>query len=84
MVSRSFHTLSDVFFFFTSSDFFFLFFFSHRQIDSIEFAQLEQKVFEGLKAGNEVLKEIQAQMSVEEIDELMLDTQEAIAKQNVT
>jgi len=51
-------------------------------IDSIEFAQMELKVFEGLKQGNAVLKEIHSQMSIEEIDNLMLDTQEAIAYQN--
>jgi len=50
-------------------------------IDSVEFAQMEQKVFESLKAGNEVLKEIHSQMSIDEIDQLMEDTQEAIAYQ---
>jgi charged multivesicular body protein 6 len=53
-----------------------------EMIDSIEFAQLEQKVFEGLKQGNEVLKQIQSQMKIEDIENLMLDTQEAVAYQN--
>jgi len=52
-----------------------------EMIDSIEFAQVEQKVFESLKEGNEVLKEIHAQMSIDEIDKLMEDTQEAIEYQ---
>jgi len=52
-----------------------------QMIDSVEFAQIEQKVFQGLKEGNEVLKEIHAQMSIDEIDKLMEDTQEAIAYQ---
>jgi charged multivesicular body protein 6 len=50
----------------------------HEMIDSIEFAQMEQKVFQGLQEGNKVLQEIHQQMSLEEIDQLMQDTQEAI------
>jgi len=53
-----------------------------EMIDSIEFAQLEQKVFEGLKKGNETLKQIQSQMKIEDVENLMLDTQEAIEYQN--
>lgn len=53
------------------------------QIDSIEFAQMEQKVFEGLKAGNDVLKAIHSEMTIEDVENLMLDTQEAIEYQNV-
>jgi len=52
-----------------------------EMIDSVEFSQMEQKVFESLKAGNDVLKEIHSQMSIDEIDQLMEDTQEAIAYQ---
>jgi len=52
-----------------------------EMIDSVEFAQIEQKVIDGLKQGNDVLKEIHGQMSLEEIDNLMLDTQEAIEYQ---
>jgi len=52
-----------------------------EMIDSVEFSQMEQKVFESLKAGNEVLKEIHSQMSIDEIDQLMEDTQEAVAYQ---
>jgi len=51
-------------------------------IGSIEFAQMEQKIFEGLKQGNQVLQEINSQMSIEEVENLMLDTEEAIAYQN--
>jgi len=36
---------------------------------------------ESLKDGNQVLKEIHSQMSIDEIENLMLDTQEAIAYQ---
>jgi len=53
-----------------------------EMIDSIEFAQMEKKIFDSLKEGNTVLKEIHSQMSIEDIDNLMLDTQEAIEYQN--
>eukprot|EP01116_Phalansterium_solitarium_P015546 TRINITY_DN3440_c0_g1_i1.p1 TRINITY_DN3440_c0_g1~~TRINITY_DN3440_c0_g1_i1.p1 ORF type:complete len:267 (+),score=120.06 TRINITY_DN3440_c0_g1_i1:210-1010(+) len=53
-----------------------------EMVDAVEFAQLEAKVFEGLKQGNAVLKEIQSQMSIEEVENLMLDTQEAVDYQN--
>jgi len=52
-----------------------------EMIDTVEFAQIEQKVIEGLKQGNEVLKEIHSQISLDEIDNLMLDTQEALEYQ---
>ena len=45
---------------------------------------MEAKVFEGLKQGNEVLKDLQGQMSLEDVENLMLDTQEAIEYQNVS
>lgn len=44
---------------------------------------MQQKVFEGLKKGNEVLKEIHSQMSIEDIENIMQETQEAIEYQNV-
>eukprot|EP01117_Protostelium_nocturnum_P004951 TRINITY_DN1793_c0_g1_i1.p1 TRINITY_DN1793_c0_g1~~TRINITY_DN1793_c0_g1_i1.p1 ORF type:complete len:205 (-),score=87.29 TRINITY_DN1793_c0_g1_i1:855-1469(-) len=44
-----------------------------QMIDSIEFTQLEVKVFEGLKEGNQVLKELQNQMKVEDVEALMDD-----------
>jgi hypothetical protein len=45
---------------------------------------MEQAVFSGLAAGNEVLKELHSQMSIDDIEQLMLDTQEAIDYQQVT
>jgi len=53
-----------------------------EMVDSIEFAQMEKKVFDGLKQGNEVLKEIHSEMSVEAVEQLMSDTQDAIDYQN--
>jgi charged multivesicular body protein 6 len=41
------------------------------------------KVFEGLQRGNEVLKQIHSQMTLEDVEKLMDDTQEAIEYQNV-
>jgi charged multivesicular body protein 6 len=50
-------------------------------VDTIEFAQIEKKVFDGLKAGNEALKQIQQEMNIEAVEELMLETQSAIQRQ---
>jgi len=52
-----------------------------EMVDSIEFAKMEQQVFEGLKEGNKVLKQIHSIMSVEDVENLLLDTQEAIEEQ---
>jgi charged multivesicular body protein 6 len=52
-------------------------------VDSIEFSQMEMKVFTGLKQGNEALKEIHNEMSIEAVEQLMSDTQDAIDYQNV-
>ncbi|RUP46269.1 Snf7-domain-containing protein [Jimgerdemannia flammicorona] len=51
--------------------------------NSIEFALVEKQVFDGLKAGNNVLKEIQNEMSLEAVEKLMDETADAIAYQNV-
>ncbi|KAG0174905.1 peptide transporter ptr2 [Apophysomyces sp. BC1021] len=49
---------------------------------SIEYALVEKQVVEGLKSGNEVLKEIHKELSVEAVERLMDDTADAIAYQN--
>jgi len=51
-----------------------------EMINSIEFAQVQHKIFESLKQGNEALKKLQT-MSVEDVEELLLDTKEAIEHQ---
>ncbi|RUS17182.1 Snf7-domain-containing protein [Endogone sp. FLAS-F59071] len=51
--------------------------------NSIEYALVEKQVLDGLKAGNDVLKEIQREMSLEAVERLMDETAEAIAYQNV-
>jgi len=45
---------------------------------------MEVKVFEGLKAGNEVLTQLNKLMDVNEVEKLMLDTEDAIAYQQVS
>ena len=60
-----------------------------QMIDTVEFAKIEKDVFDGLKqglcgwflsyiVGNEVLKELQKEMSVEDVEKLMDETQEAM------
>ena len=49
---------------------------------TIEFKLVEQKVFQGLSQGNQVLKEIQKEISLEDAEKLMQDTQDAIEYQN--
>jgi charged multivesicular body protein 6 len=52
-----------------------------QMVDTVEFAVVEKKVFDGLKTGNEVLKQIQKEMSIEAVEDLMSDTREAIEYQ---
>ncbi|KAL1917590.1 uncharacterized protein VTP21DRAFT_3983 [Calcarisporiella thermophila] len=50
--------------------------------NSIEFALVEKEILSGLKQGNQVLKELQKEMSVESVEKLMEETADAIAYQN--
>jgi len=50
-------------------------------IDSLEFAQIEMKVVEDLKAGNESLKQLHSLMSVEDVERIMDETREAVEYQ---
>jgi len=52
-----------------------------EMVDSIEFAQMEQQVFNRLAEGNAVLKEIHSQMTLDDVEKLMLDTEDALAYQ---
>jgi len=52
-----------------------------QMIDSVEFAQMEKDVFDKLKSGNEVLTALNKEMSIEKIDALMEETEEALAVQ---
>ncbi|KAI6047731.1 Snf7 family [Pisolithus marmoratus] len=46
-------------------------------VSTIEFSLVEVSVLHGLKQGNEVLKEIHREMSIESVEKLMGETQEA-------
>ncbi|XP_050311168.1 charged multivesicular body protein 6-A [Anthonomus grandis grandis] len=48
----------------------------------LEFAEVEQKVLEGLKQGNEALKKITDSMNIEEIERILDETKEAKEKQD--
>ncbi|ORY04734.1 Snf7-domain-containing protein [Basidiobolus meristosporus CBS 931.73] len=51
-------------------------------VNSIEFALVEKEVLAGLSSGNEVLKEIHQEMSIDAVEKLMDETADAIAYQN--
>ncbi|GLE00794.1 hypothetical protein PINS_up009582 [Pythium insidiosum] len=48
-----------------------------EMLDTVEWESQQLKVFEGLKAGNSVLDAIHKEMSVEAVQNLMLETEEA-------
>ena len=50
-------------------------------VNDLEFAQVEQQVVNGLKIGNEALKKANEMLSINEIEQIMDDTAEAIEKQ---
>ena len=52
-------------------------------VDNIEFTQIEMKVVEGLKTGNECLQQMHKIMSLDDVEQVMADTQEAIEYQRV-
>lgn len=52
-----------------------------RMVQDLEFAQIEMKVIEGLKVGNDCLKKMHEVMSIEEVERIMDETQDAIEYQ---
>ncbi|KAK0425945.1 hypothetical protein QR680_009470 [Steinernema hermaphroditum] len=46
-------------------------------VQDLEFAEIEQRVLEGLKKGNESLKEMNKMFSIEDVEKIMDDTREA-------
>ncbi|XP_058027529.1 charged multivesicular body protein 6 [Ahaetulla prasina] len=52
-----------------------------RIVHDIEFTQIEMKVIEGLKIGNECLNRMHQVMSIEEVERIMDETQEAVEYQ---
>jgi len=53
-----------------------------RMIQEVEFAQVELKVVEGLKQGNEALKQLHEVMKLEDVERIMDETKDAIEYQN--
>lgn len=54
------------------------------QVASIEFSLVEKSILLGLQQGNSVLKEIHKEMSVELVEKLMGETDDAVAYQKVS
>uniref|UniRef100_A0A3P9MP08 Charged multivesicular body protein 6a n=1 Tax=Oryzias latipes TaxID=8090 RepID=A0A3P9MP08_ORYLA len=52
-----------------------------HMVQDIEFMQIEMKVIEGLKVGNDCLKSMQQMMSIEEVERILDETQESIEYQ---
>jgi charged multivesicular body protein 6 len=50
---------------------------------TIEFSLIERQIFEGLRVGNEILKTIHNEMSLDNVQKLMDETQEAVEYQQV-
>lgn len=51
-----------------------------EMINAIEFTQFQQKVFDSLKKGTQTLKDLQ--LSLDDVEDVILDTQEAIEHQS--
>uniref|UniRef100_UPI00398EA0EE charged multivesicular body protein 6 n=1 Tax=Pristiophorus japonicus TaxID=55135 RepID=UPI00398EA0EE len=52
-----------------------------QMVQDIEFTQIEMKVIEGLKIGNDCLQKMHEVMSIEEVERIMDETQEAVEYQ---
>ncbi|XP_066291651.1 charged multivesicular body protein 6-A-like [Branchiostoma lanceolatum] len=52
-----------------------------KMVDDIEFASIEMKVVEGLKKGNDCLKEMHKILSLENVEKILDETQEAVEYQ---
>jgi hypothetical protein len=49
----------------------------------MEWSQIQQQVYENIKLGTETLKSFNEQLTAEDIEEILLDTEEALAQQKV-
>lgn len=47
----------------------------------LEFSQIEQKVLDGLKIGNEALKKVHEILTIEEVEKILDETKEGVEKQ---
>jgi charged multivesicular body protein 6 len=50
---------------------------------TLEFTQIEHEVIKGLRMGNDCLKQLNDMMSLDEIEDIMDDTREAMEHQKV-
>ncbi|XP_061782787.1 charged multivesicular body protein 6 [Nerophis lumbriciformis] len=49
-----------------------------RLVQDLEFVQIEKKVLDGLKVGNECLKKMHEVMSIEDVERILDETQDAV------
>ncbi|KAE9414274.1 hypothetical protein Angca_002531, partial [Angiostrongylus cantonensis] len=54
------------------------------QVHDLEFSDIQQRVVEGLREGNEALKKMNAIFDIDEIEKLMEETKEAAEYQEVS
>lgn len=47
----------------------------------LEFSQIEQKVLDGLKVGNEALKKVHEVLTIDEVERILDETKEGVEKQ---
>jgi len=52
-----------------------------KMVQDVEFTQVEMKVVEGLKKGNEALKQLHAVMSIDDVERIMEETAEGVEYQ---
>ena len=52
-------------------------------ITDIEFKRVEESVIKGIQIGNETLKQLNAVFSIEQIESILEETEEGVAKQQV-
>lgn len=52
-----------------------------RMVHDLEFAEIERRVVEGLRSGNEALKQMNQMFSLDEIEKIMEDTRESVEYQ---
>jgi charged multivesicular body protein 6 len=54
------------------------------QVSSIEFTQIQATVMHGLEMGNDVLKQLHKEMSLDRVERLMDQTREGVEYQQVS
>ncbi|CAG7825880.1 unnamed protein product [Allacma fusca] len=52
-----------------------------RLVHDLEFSSIEMKVLEGLKLGNDALKQVHDIMSIEDVEKILEETREGVEKQ---